>query len=381
MKVCLISGTWSGMRCGVGDYTARLAQALSDQGEQVMVLTSRGADLEASPGVRGVMKTWSLRGVWRLLRELARLRPDLVHVQYPTSAYGRGAAVILLLPLAALFFPRMRRVVTLHEYGMYSFWGRLRLRGVLAGAQAVICTNRQDRRCLREERSAARKIIRVIPLGSNVGPDRPGGGFAHGSVRPLGEGTIWLLIFGTLTANKGWESLLTALQRLRAQGREIGVRFLGELLPAGHPFHRRLAERIRDCDLEDAIRSTGYLSPERIGTLVRVSSGIAVLPYTGGASLNRGSLVAMLAHGLAVITTQPARRLEGLVHGRHYWGVEPDSPDALADGICRVLDDPALAVRLQAGARVAADRFAWPRIATLTRRVYAKLAETGENGQ
>src|SRR4029079_1564944 len=54
-------------------------------------------------------------------RVLRRLDVDVVHVQFAPSAFGFSRAVGLL----PLFLPRrMRLVVTLHEYGVWSAHGR-----------------------------------------------------------------------------------------------------------------------------------------------------------------------------------------------------------------------------------------------------------------
>jgi glycosyltransferase involved in cell wall biosynthesis len=272
---------------------------------------------------------------------------------------------VLLLPLLRLFGRRPVGIVTLHEYAQYTGWGRLRLWPTLALAHGVICTNHRDRRSLR--RSGFR--ARVIPLGSNVGPFRT----PRRSSAQRRRAAVRLLHFGTVMPNKGWEVLLPAVRRLRAEGRDVGVQVVGSLEPDYYAYHRRVSDVIAAAGLSGQIQFTGYLSAERAAAALQdAETRVGVLPFTDGASLNRGSLIALLAHGLAVITTRPAKPLEGLRHGQHYWGVAARDPAALAEGIKRVLDDPQLAAALRAGARAAAARFAWPRIARLTRKIYAE---------
>lgn len=40
IKVLMICGSFPPMKCGVGDYTSRLAESLADNGTEVTVLTS-----------------------------------------------------------------------------------------------------------------------------------------------------------------------------------------------------------------------------------------------------------------------------------------------------------------------------------------------------
>ena len=68
----------------------------------------------------------------------------------------------------------------------------------------------------------------------------------------------------------------------------------------------------------------------------------------------------MAAQRPIVATRIPA--LAGLLrHGENAWLVAPDSPEALAEGIRRLVDDPALGARLARRAWRDVQRFTWPR--------------------
>jgi glycosyltransferase involved in cell wall biosynthesis len=287
----------------------------------------------------------------------------VVHLQYPARGYGHGLGVTLFLAALAWLAPGIRRVLTLHEYASFTWRGRLRMRPMLRAAQVVVCTTHRDRRALRRTGRRAR----VVPLGSSVGP-RAGEAWRPG---PASEATapVWLAHFGMAMPNKGWELLLAALQRLPER---VGLRVAGELDLVREPYHRRVQTLIRKLGMEERVRFSGFQPWDRVGEVFRSTCGIAVLPYTGGASLNRSSLVACLAHGLAVITTRPLRPLEGLRHGEQVWYVEP-RPEALAAAVADLLADPARAARLRAGALRAARRHAWPRLASAHQAVYADI--------
>ncbi len=369
MRVCLVSGTCPPVRCGVGDYAWLLARHLARAGCEVTLLTSRGACAPPPPGVRvlPVVRNWGLAGLPELAARIETLRPQVVHVQYPTAAYPRALGITGLIPWLKLRRPGIACVVTLHEYAAFTWRGRLRLSLALASARRIICTNHRDRRALVRRHCAWRARVRVIPLGSNIGPfSSRAGKRVRGGKKP---GTIWLTHFGTVMPNKGWESLLLALQALVAGGRDLGLRVVGALEPGRFAYHRRVADRITALGLQTRVLFSGFAPAEKVGRLFAGTSGIALQPYRGGAALNRGSLAACLAHGLAVVTTRPRQPLEGLAHGKQVWFVD-DHPQAIRAGLARVLDDPLLASRLRSGARTAARRFAWPRIASRTLRLY-----------
>lgn len=354
MRVCLVCGSWPPVRCGVGDYAHCLARALAGRaGGQVEVVV-----LPPQRSWRG----WAAGGA---ARRILGLRPDIVHLQYPSAGYGRGLAPNLLFGWLRLLGSAARCVLTVHEYQQYTLLGKLRLWPALALAQAVICTNHADRRAVRAFQPRVRNRLRVIPLGSSVGHDLQ----ARSGLKTGRGRRFWLAHFGTVMPNKGWEILLPALSLLAAEKVPVGLKVAGSLDPGRYAYHAQVAQEIKSRGLEGRVVFSGYLPPPDVGRVLRESCGLAVQPYTRGASLNRSSLVAVLAHGLAVMTTRPGRPLEHLRHGQEYWCVEP-TPAALAQGIKDLLSAPSLVARLQAGARRAARRFAWSKIAGATLKVY-----------
>jgi len=364
MKICQISGSYPPDRCGVGDHVAGLAQALAAAGVSVTVLTSNRAGdepLEADwPRPDRRIATWSALGLAGLLQAIGRIRPDVVHLHYPSAGYGRKLGPNLLLPLIRLRFPKTRCVLTLHEYAVFSRLGRWRLAPGLAACHRIICTNHGDRRALRKQHPGMARKIRVIPLGSNLGE----GGPAHSTLPGL-----WLAHFGTVMPNKGWEVLIPALRQLHDQGLAVKLKVAGELAPGQYAYHRRIRDLIRRERLESFVDFSGFLPRPQARALMQ-NCGLAVLPFRDGASLNRSSLVAVISLGMAVITTRPAQPLEGLRPGVHYWEVSPGNPGELARAVAKLLADPGLAQRLQQGSLKARGRFAWSRIARQMIAVY-----------
>ena len=97
MQTALVVGRDDPRRDGVADYVHRLAAHLPGHGVAPVVVEAGGR-------------------VGAAARELDRLRPDLVHVQFAPSAYGFSPAVGLLPALV-----RAPVVTTLHEYGWWSW--------------------------------------------------------------------------------------------------------------------------------------------------------------------------------------------------------------------------------------------------------------------
>jgi glycosyltransferase involved in cell wall biosynthesis len=307
--------------------------------------------------VHPVVQSWTAGGTPELGRTIQALAPACVLVMYPSLGYKRGWTPGVILNWLARQVPACGRVLILHEYAMYSFLGHWRLRPALSAAHAVVCTNHHDRRALRGWLSPARKV-QVIPLGSAVAPLR-----GPAAIKVFSANSRSCAHFGMVMPNKGWETLLAGWRILLQSGAGLKLDVAGVLEPDRYAYHARVARAIRWLGLSKDIRFTGYLAADQVHTVFKRSLGVAVMPFRHGAQLNRSSLVAALAAGLAVVTTRPGNILEGLRAGENIWLVKPDDPQALAEGIRRVTGDRQLRQRLQAGARRVAKRFAWEGIA------------------
>ena len=98
----MVTGSFPDDPCGVGDYTARLSQELARQGMHVCILTTDLPEIKSldhhSITVCKVVKSWRLYNTFRFVRSLKAMKPDLIHIQYPTRGY-RWFLLPNLLPL------------------------------------------------------------------------------------------------------------------------------------------------------------------------------------------------------------------------------------------------------------------------------------------
>lgn len=375
MRICLVSGSYPPVRCGVGDQVAQLAARLAAAGEEVHVLTSAGAAVEESgsnPSIHARVSTWRLHGLHALLRHIARINPHIVHVHYPSLGYAKGLAPNALFIWRQAARAPWRSVVTLHEYAMFGRKGRLRLWPMVRFAHRVICTNQRDGGQVIKDHAQAEGRLQIIPLGSNVGSLAEATKSQSPAFTLPRQDLNWLVHFGTIMPNKGWEVMIPALQRLVRGGLPFGLLVVGELQPERYAYHRRVAEMIGRGGLHERIYFTGYLNQEEIAGIL-LSHRVVVQPYTDGARLNHSSFIAALAYGRAILTTDPLYLLEQVQHGRHFWGIIPHDDRALAEGMKRLAQNDGLVDKLQQGAREAAAYFAWPRIINLYRGAYQQL--------
>jgi len=119
LRICLVSGTYPPARCGVGDYTERLAGALVDQGAEVSVITSSYLEptSTANPTVLPVVNSWAMGSGLEVVRRILQTQPQIVHFQFPTTEYYSHRLFDLLVAMLKLWPRRTKLVVTLHETG------------------------------------------------------------------------------------------------------------------------------------------------------------------------------------------------------------------------------------------------------------------------
>src|SRR3954464_14264174 len=103
MRLLFISGSFPPMPCGVGAYTARLVEAVAARpGYTIGVLTTGTTGKRHLPdGVEmlEVANDWSWKSLLPLARRIRAWKPDVVHIQYPSQAYGSHRAPWILSAL------------------------------------------------------------------------------------------------------------------------------------------------------------------------------------------------------------------------------------------------------------------------------------------
>jgi glycosyltransferase involved in cell wall biosynthesis len=380
MHILFITGEFPPMQGGVGAYTYQLAAALAHQSVHVSVLTSvsaavtgstTGTDAALSAGIdiHPLITRWNWR-IWRGVRELAHdLGADWLHVQYQTAAFAMNPAINLAPQrwqqaglrvawtyhdlLVPYLFPKagakLRRWVT--ERPAFS-------------ANLVVVTNEGDRLQL----AGRAKNLVSIPIGSNVVGRRLSDDERTARRRRHGYSNRTLVIgyFGFLNRSKGGVTLVRTLQRLVQAGRDAQLLMIGDQLGASDPTNQAyLAEvgaLIGELGLIDRVRWTGRQPDEEVSADLNAVD-VLLMPYEDGASLRRGTLMAGLANGCAIVTTTPQAPLPELLDGRDLLYVSAGDDAACAAAVLRLADERMLAATLRENAYAASRLFTWDAIA------------------
>ncbi|GAB4469454.1 MAG: glycosyltransferase family 4 protein [Anaerolineae bacterium] len=378
MHVGLVTGEYPPMEGGVGAFTREIARAMAAAGHTVSVFTRAAARGEPEPGIAVhavVGSRWGW-GASRAVRTWAQQSSiDVLNIQFETAAYDMHPA-IHWLPGSVRSVPV---VVTFHDLRVpYLFprAGALRtriLQKLARSADGVISTDRADERVLR---GWGISPVEWIPIGSNISAAPPGECDRARWRERLGAapGDLLIAYFGFLNETKGGLVLIEALAQLVEQGIPARLVMIGGRAGASDPTNLAYGERVDAAiarhGLDDRVRWTGFVDDEGVSGCF-YASDVTALPYLDGVSLRRGTLMAALAHGRAIVTTHPqtdAPELDGVVRT-----VPAGNPAALAAAILTVWQDGDLRARLEKAALEASQRFSWDGIAARTLEFYTRL--------
>lgn len=281
------------MSCGVGDYTARLAEGLTRLGLKTTIATS--VDPRVVPGdgylVTQVAEHWGIRELVRILRMVRLTRPDVVHLQYPSAGFRHGLAAGLLLPALRVINPGIPVILTVHEYRHMHPLHRMFVAAMIPWAHALITPDASQVAALP---SFVRRRFVEIPVASSVAAIVDDD-VQHDPANELVIGT-----WGMVRHDKGIDLAIEAFEMVAAQrpARLIIAGDPGPDLPAIEEIRRRIAAS----PFAGKITQTGRLLQPALGHVLR-SFDVCVLPYRNGLEPNRGTYAAAVAAGVYTVTT------------------------------------------------------------------------------
>ncbi|MCB0157591.1 MAG: glycosyltransferase family 4 protein [Caldilineaceae bacterium] len=375
MHVAFVTGEYPPMEGGVGAYTRALAQALAAQGVRVSVITSLlGAPDDGMPddgvAVHPVVDGWGWSMIGRVRARAGELDVDWLHVQYQTAAFNMHPAI----NVAPIWWRRAGVHVawTYHDLRVpYLFpkaGERLRHRVTTLPARTAdltVVTNEGDRLGLQNQ--PVRRLERIA-IGSNITGVTltPAERAARRQQHGYGAADQVIGYFGFLNRSKGGLTLIRTLDRLVATHPHVKLLMIGERVGASDPsnfaYLQEVEALIAARGLEARVQWTGRQSDAEVAADLNACD-VLLMPYEDGASLRRGTLMAGLVNGCAIVTTTPQSPLPELAMERDVMYVAPANDEAAARAVARVLDNPWLAETLRTNARARARLFTWKGIA------------------
>lgn len=267
--VYLVTGE-KGQQCGVVDYTRQLARAMREAGAQTTIEE---------------LSSWSLNALIKL-KEKYKGDTDIVfHLQYPSLGMGKSCAPAFL----PLVFRKNQIVMTFHEFEQFNLIRKMYFLLPLLLKTKYIFTNEYEQKCFARFFPWAKKNSTIIPIGNNINI------FPYEKKADHPEHR--LIYFGQIAPDKGIEDYLETVRCLRTMQDDISCAIIGAFLDPSNDLAQEISESAREYNIECLFN----LSSEDVSKELQKSS-IALLPFPGGVGDKRGSALACLKHGLAVVT-------------------------------------------------------------------------------
>jgi len=309
MTIVLVSGSFPDVRCGIGDYTSRLALGLARRaGTRVVVVTSDDERIrsDAAPPAEVVRGPgWGLPKLRALLQTIRRNAPDIVHVQYPAVGYGRGLGIVLL-PLALRLFTRTPTVLTIHERRERRMTARAAIDVMALSSRLVITLDPVEASSLKQtlRRFAPPMLtgamISTIPVAAGI--DREAWRARFGAA----AGDMVAISFGLIHPRRRIDRIIDAVAKLRDSGVRVRLWVVGGEaeydLETARAYVVSLKEQARTAGIEDVTEWMSHADPETVSACMQAAD-VCVLLYPGGASGRNTTLQAAREHGLPVVTT------------------------------------------------------------------------------
>ena len=352
--------------CGIATFTHDLCEAVSAAAPSVQcyagAVNDRIEGYDYPQRVRFELLEKDLDSYRRAADFLNFNNADVLCVQHEFGIYGGSAGSHLLALLKEV---RMPVVTTLHTVLRDPNPSQRKVMDELVHrSDRLVVMARKGFEILRETYAVPESKIDVIPHGIR---DVAFADSAESKAQFGVEGRMVLLTFGLLGPGKGIEYVIEALPEIVRQHPNVVYLVLG----ATHPHliakegerYRLSLERLAD-ELgvkEHVIFYNRFVSPEDLTEFI-AATDIYLTPYLNEAQITSGTLAVVFGAGKAVVSTPYWHAQELLAEGRGVL-VPFRNSQAIADGVCTLLDDPARMEQVRHDAYAMGRETIWPAVA------------------
>lgn len=331
---------------GVGDYCARLSEALRPLGHDLRV---RRVHWDREGGLRALRSTW---------RHLACKTGEWFLLQYTAFAWSRTGIPLFALAVGALARLRGGRLATVfHDsvpHETPGVVGHVRRTGQLVVMRSLYRLSDVSIVTVPLEAASwlpdTRKAV-TIPVGSNVAPSKaPASRSARHGVSPL------VAVFGVTggpSRDHEVRLIYEVVSAVRETVPDLRLVFFGCGTSEAAP--------LLQSKIHSPFEVRGLVSPDEAHRLLESAS--AVLFVRGAVASGRTTAVSGIVAGTPLVgflgpTTGPPITEAGVLLVRH------DTPGALADALKRVLTDGAVWTEMhRRNLRATEEYFSWAAIA------------------
>lgn len=337
MRIVLIGPVYP-YRGGIAHYTTRLAQAIVEEGHDLMIVSfqrqyphflypgksDRDPSHEAvrmdAEFVLDPLYPWTWQRTVQRIREFS---PDIVVIQWWTTFWAPAFWWIARTLKTAFRLIFLIHNVIPHEARFFDKW---LAKWTLSQATGFIVQAESQREKLKELLPWADPLLIEHPIYDHFAEKRIDKGEAR---RRLGlpEDRPVLLFFGIVRPYKGLRNLIEALGLLYQQGYSPLLVVAGEFWESVEEYRRR----IKELGLEEAVRIYNYYIPNEEVPVFFSAADVFVAPYTSGTQ--SGALKIALAFGLPVVASKEVIE-EQILSSKFIYPIKNNQPKNISESVC-----------------------------------------------
>jgi len=350
---------------GTGRYIRSLEAALLRiLGERLVSIRSGFAAPHTGPRTIGAMGRTLVRDLWwhqaGVERAAQRAGVDLLHLPAALGPVrGRLPTVVTIHDLSVLHAPRDFRP-------WFRYYARVVIPRLARRAARVITVSEATRRDVLEHLGLPEERVVAVPNGVAISPQPSAVSERQPATGPYDLPTRYILAVGTLEPRK---NLLRLFEAVRLLAERPATKDVVLVHAGGYGW---LADDIlkaaRSPALRGRVRLLGFVAEEHLTCLYHQARLLAYPSLFEGFGL---PVLEAMASGCPVVTSDRSSLPE--VAGDAAVLVDPESVEAIAEGIRRVWEGDALAGDLTARGLARAQLFSWERTARLTADVYESV--------
>jgi glycosyltransferase involved in cell wall biosynthesis len=391
MRVAIVS-TYPPRACGIGTFSRDLREALlGAEGVSAVDLAAivRDPNVEQAPEVAVRIHQDDRGDYAAAARTLDRRGVDVVVIQHEYGIFG-GADGEHVLSLANQLHQPI--VLTLHTVLSVPSVGQAETLRALCDLSTLVCVFTETaRRMVLDARLVRPERVRVVPHGGPTEllpqdngsrrrlrlprrhPDEP--------TRAIDADRQVLATFGLISPGKGIETAIAAMPAIVERHPKAVYVIAGQTHPEvakqhGEEYRLSLERLARDLELGDhVVFDDRFLTVDDLSSMLGATT-IYLTPYRSREQIVSGALTFAIVAGCPTVST-PYFYAEDLLASGAGVIVPFDDPEALAEAVNDLLDDPERLERVRRTAQEVGHELSWPQVGRQTAEVLREAIALG----
>jgi glycosyltransferase involved in cell wall biosynthesis len=367
MKRVLIIGNHVPRKCGIATFTEDLADALESAGSEVAVIAmnDREEGYEYPDRVRCTILQERPEDYARAAEFTREYDPDVISLQHEFGIFGGRSGELILDYLERVRVPVVTKLHTV-------------LREPTPEQLSVM--KRLDRLSARFMVMSERGRDFLVEI---YGIEKSRIDIVHHGIHPLKNTEAadpnLIATFGLLGPDKGIENVISALPAILERNPKARYHIIGATHPnlvatQGESYRESLVELAKDLGVEHALKFTNrFVTRDELLNYLSEAT-FYITPYNKIQQITSGTLAYAVGTGRVVVSTPYWYAEELLADGRGRL-VPPKCPEAIADTICELFENPEERNLIARRAAEFGERMLWSNVAKAYLRSFDRASD------